>query len=445
MTTSTSSSSEPSDVAPESGASDDDGFVASRYYAAAWTVVRRDPLVIVWKLLGDFASSAFSLVLGGTALVLLFATVMAGLTDPTAASPLSGMLRFIGRPSFAFGSVGLLGTVWLSALFFDALFTGGIWNVLSRGARGDDITPFRSFVAGAVTQFPRVLGLRVMSGVVQATMVFLLGAFVISVVESTTGFGALSMAPTWLKSLLWASGLTLFFALSGLSRMAIEVASAPLMVGGMTLGESLLEGARLVATRFLEIYRILIFAAALWLAPLVLYWVVLMGQNLTMDQPTINALFTAGRFVAEFLLFVATGVISLHLYGSYFFYWAKRRGYIDALPTFARDDDPKAADATQTIVSRNEQPTDDVADDVDDVLVGTTLDELLPPETPYVFDVDELVAHSRHDKPESVDDHDEEDDDDPSTDDEPNTDDEQPNPQSQVPTPGEQSEPQETS
>ncbi|MGM0558547.1 MAG: hypothetical protein ACQEVA_19335 [Myxococcota bacterium] len=378
----------------------DDGFVASRFYGAAWSIVRRDLLLVVWKLIGDFASSVLSLVLGVTAAMLLFIAALAGLSDPTASGPLVGIMHFIGRPGFAIGALGILGTIWMSSLAFDAIVTGGIWNVLARGARGESIRPFHTFFAGAFTRFPQVLGLRISSGAVQLTMVFLLGTVVFAILEATTGWGALQAASPLTKSLLWASSLTAFFALSALARLAIEIAAAPLFVGQHSLGEALLEGARLVGDRFLEVYRILIFAAALWLGPLVIYWVVLMGQNLTMDQPGLSAAFTVVRLLAELLLFVATALISIHLYGAYFFYWAKERGYIDALPSTGGERDGK-----RVVLEADETVTDDgeaaEPEAVEETLEGTTLEDLIPAENPFRFDVDELVAHSRHAKNES--------------------------------------------
>ena len=389
MTTST-----PTKPRDDADQTEDDDFVASRFYAAAWSVVRGDLLLVVWKLIGAILSSVISTVLGITVAVLLFVVLLAGLSDPTVSNPLVGMLHFLGRPGIAFGTVGVVGTIWLIGLFVDALITGGIWHTLARGARGEEVRPFNTFFAGLFSDFPKVLGLRVMSGVVQTTMVFLLGVVVIALIESTTGFGALAEASRWTRSALWAGGLTAFLALSGLARLAVEVASAPLFVSDRTLGEALLDGARLVAERFLEVYRILIFAGALWLAPLIIYWVVLMGQNLTIDQPELNALFVAARLLAEIVLFVATALISLHLYGAYFFYWSLREGYIDALPsrdTVGADAEPAAEPRAATTDAASHTAA----------LEGTHLADLLPRTTPYVFDVDDLVAHSRHARPDS--------------------------------------------
>lgn len=383
------------------------------YFRGAWHLVKQDPFIFAWKWLGDVARAVVSI----GALVVLGVVLFVGLTGAldTPAGPFVGFDAFVAdvaSPQFVIGAAGLLFCAWLIGLTLDVLTLSGIWGTFAKGARGESIQRFRTFFSSLTTRFPAVLSLRITALAAQSVVV-LLGLMVLAGIwGATTGDGSFAEASIWVRSLLWATPLTLMAGFAALIRLTMEVAAAPLILERRSLGDAIATAAELVTRRFAEVYRLVIVAAGLLLVPLFFYWGVLIFHNLTLDMPELAPLTGMLRLVGEVVLFVTTGAIAVMFYGALFLYYAVEMGMIDEIPD-EKSKKSRPERATQRTSRRGSPKPGRLKFDR-----HTTIEDLLPDEYPNVLSVDEVIGADRptqSDFPGSADDNDQSDD--PSDDD----------------------------
>jgi hypothetical protein len=377
-------------------------FEPKAYFFGAWHLLKRDLFVFLWKFGADFVRSVLTFATFAVIAIVVMTAFTASISVPQ--GPLFGFERFVEKlatPGFTIGVAGVLFCAWLIGLMIDVLVLSGVWGTLATGARGEPITRFRTFFANLTTHFPEVLSLRITTLAAQATVVLLGVTVFVSILVATTGNSAFADASIWARGLLWATPLTVLAGLVALVRLTMEVAAAPLLLEGRSLGDSILVAARLVTKRFADVYRLLIVAASLLLIPLFFYWGVLIFGNLTMDVAGMAPVNTLLQFAGEVILFVTSGVIGLLFYGAVFLYYAHQMGMIDEIPGRDSDDEPpnnskgsSKRPSGRPVVPGGGRPKG----------VGfgkdTTLEELLPEEYPNIVELDDVLGAEPEPEPE---------------------------------------------
>ncbi|MFP4598165.1 MAG: hypothetical protein ACLFVJ_07935 [Persicimonas sp.] len=385
-------------------------FDPKAYYYAAWHVVKNDISLLVWKLAADFVRSIVALgtlaFLGGV-LAVQFRSVLDDAPGPIAA--VDNFAASLASPGFLIGAAGVVFCAWLLGLMVEVLALSGIWGALAEGARGRRIRPFRTFLANLTSRFPGVLALRITTMAAQLAMV-LLGVSLVVAIATMTGSASMADASVWLKGVLWAAPLTLLAGLVALIRLTMEIAAAPLIIEGRTLGDSILQGAVLVTRKFAQIYRLLLVAATLLLIPLFLYWGVLIFSNLTMNNPQLAPLVALMRLAGEAFLFASVGVLAVAFYAALFVYYAHQTGMIDTLPGNDDNDAIDSSDGNDEPSNRSDAvgrpahlgagrgmprgPKDSRIEFDEE----TTIEQLLPDEYPNIIPLEDVLGGSDADE-----------------------------------------------
>ncbi len=385
-------------------AQDAQSFDPRSYFKASWRLVRRHFLLVAFELAANLAHTL--LWLGSAAVIAL--ALFVGIRGATAASgdklaALDAFVAHLARPTFVIGAAGLMMCTWLTAICIDAFVSSGIWGTFAQATRGEPTRRWRTFWSHAPRHFAPVLSLRVTS-VACEIIVALLGAMVVlGALFLTTGGGPLAHASVFSRALAWAAPLSVLAAFAALVRMTTTLAAAPLLLEARGLGESILQAATLVTRRFIPLYRLMVLAAGLMLVPLFFYWGVLTFQDLTLDVAGIAPLTFMLRMFAEVVLFVATGVVTVLLYGALFLYYGHEMGMIDEP---SNDDDNQArhhstgrAVAPPDLRDPNLRDKSRVAFDE-----HTTLADLVPDEYPNIIDLDDVLPkESEHHLDETLD------------------------------------------
>ncbi len=386
-------------------------FDPKAYYYAAWHIVKNDISLLVWKLAADFVRTVVTLGTLAFLMVVLavqFRSVLDDAPDPIVA--VDNFAASLATPGFLIGAAGVVFCAWLLSLMVEVLALSGVWGALAEGARGRRIRPFRTFFANLTSHFPGVLALRITTMAAHLAMV-LLGASLVIAIATMTGSASMADASVWLKGVLWAAPLTLLAGLVALIRLTMEIAAAPLIIEGRTLGDSILQGAVLVTRKFAQIYRLLLVAATLLLIPLFFYWGVLIFSNLTMNTPQLAPLVAIMRLAGEAFLFASAGVLAVAFYGALFVYYAHQMGMIDKLPGDDDDandtgnDDDNARQPDRSAAAGRPahlgggggmpQGPEDSRIEFDE---ETSLEELLPDEYPNIIPLKDVLGGSKADE-----------------------------------------------
>lgn len=345
-------------------------FSATPFYRKAWQILKQDWLVFVWKLLADVAARATMLGIGLLLMSLVIIDFQFFLT--AGHSPLGWpdhLLSIFRSPLFIAGAVGALFFGALLATAAQALIIGGIWGLLDVGLRGDTVQRWSTFWQHALRRFPDVLALyllRFAAGVVTS----FLGAALVLITYDAASSGALSAAPQGWVVFAFAGSLTCLLAWSGLTRLALEVIGAPLVIDDVDLGEAILRGCAFVIDHFWSLYRLLIFALAVLLVPLGIYWVLIMVNNLTLFVPELATFGSILQLLGQLLLTVSITVIGIFFYGALFAF-------------YHRDD--------EAVAIEQERRDRELASTTGPFRRDASLQDFLPHESPHRFDIDAVL------------------------------------------------------
>lgn len=298
-----------------------DSFAAIPFYKRGFEILKRDPLILVWKLIAD-AVSRFAPPMVGLLIVALFLVDFQFFVD-AGYHPLDWFERasaLLRSPEFIVASVGLYFLTALLTTVITALIVAGIWGLLADGLRGKPICLWSTFSDRALVWFPDVLSLyliRFAAGAVNA----LLGIALLIGCYRAFAYGVFADAPGWQTTLLVAGGIAFYIAWSGLTRLAVTVAGASLVIDDVDVGESLYRAGVFALDNFWSLYRLLIFAVGLLLVPLGLYWLFIMIGNFSVVWPAFSPVASMLRFVGELILFVGITAVGIAFYGALFAFY----------------------------------------------------------------------------------------------------------------------------
>lgn len=358
-------------------------FKALSFYRRGWEILRQDWLVFLWKVLADLVGRGAFLLLGMVLLTLFLVDfeLFTAAGYPFWTWP-AHLLPILSSPAFIAGLVGAVFFSALAGIATDALVTGGIWGLLARGLSGQPIERGKTFTAALLERFPEVLSLFLLKSAVQLVSGCLGMALAIAFIQAGTTGALMRMNPAAL-TLLMAGSLTIYIAWMALTRLTLEAIGVPLILDEVPLGEAILRGASFVVDNFVAVYRLLIFYLGLLFIPLTVYWLLLMTQNLLLFVPELAILGTLVRGVGEIFLWLSLSVLGVVFHGALFAFYHcdDSQVSIGALPG-----EPAGAEEEKPLFHR-----------------GTTLQELLPEESPFRFSFEEAlpdVAAEPEDKPE---------------------------------------------
>jgi hypothetical protein len=321
------SSSRQSAGPAENGSTDESATPQARdYFRASLRIVGESPLLVAWKIVGDLVVGLLRPLAVIWMLVLVgVGTQVGGLESMTP----GGIAAFVDRTNPAVlgsGVAGLAASFWLIGVTFDALISGGVFASLARGLDDRRVDGFGELLECVGEGFPKVFILRVVGGAAELTMGLLGITVAIAVTVPFMSYGGLETWSTTGKVVLIAVPAFLFLSLGLLVRLTFQVAAAPLFVDDATVGEAIADGARFLVGRLAGVYRLLVFAASLLLAPLFAYWIWTLVGSLWGLQSAYAPLFSAGRLVGQVLLYTATSLLAVLFYGAIFAYYAARTG-----------------------------------------------------------------------------------------------------------------------
>lgn len=362
------------------------GLGALSYYRAAWQVVRRDPLLVLWKIWASLFWRGVVVGLAVGLVVLLVAHFELHTLAATGESWGARLRALSGRPGVAVGLAGVLAVGWCAALLVDALVRGGIWGTYARGVRGEPVVAGRTFFEHTVARLDAALGLCVLSQAAYAGLA-MLG---VSIVVMLTRLPAVSELGVWTKAGLWAAGLAPFLLFAALVRFTLMLTAAPVYLEGRDLGDALLCAAEVVVARLLDVYRVFITYLGLLLIPLFVYWSLLMLHNVLVLAEVLVPLALALRFAGEVVLFSSIAALSVLMSGAMFAFYGEHRGLTVVESTMSHENDtPGPGNQARRRSRRGGDPR---RPDQSAFVAGVTLDDLLPTETPNVVDYDQVFA-----------------------------------------------------
>lgn len=365
-------------------------FHALPFYKRSWNILRQDWLVFLWKFIADFVARSFGLALAFFVITLF--TVDYQLFVSLGQPPLAWIDRIsdvLRSPAFLAGLVGVAFFATLLATALQSFVVGGIWGVLATGLRGDAIARGRTFFATGLSKFPEVYSLFLVKLAVRAVTTLLVVSLLISAFYAATS-GGLEYWATWQKVLLATATLSFLISWIALTRLVLNVIGAPLIIDGLPLGEAILHGAAFVVENFWAMYRLFIFALALMLIPLGLYWVIIMFSNLSLVWPILATPATLFTVFGELFLWVSVSFLGVLFHGAVFAF-------------YRRDDDAFAAENKKDgeggkIIRESNRPDEggEVVKNRASSLFrrGVTLEEFLPREAPYRFSIHDVIGGS---------------------------------------------------
>lgn len=369
---------------------------ARGYVRGAWRLFRRDLLLLVWRLLADGFQTVVALTAGGLVALLVVGRLMAAVG--TGSSLVAMADQFVGdliAPAFIVPAAWFVAAAALWVLTVDAVVTAGIWGTLAAGVRGEPIRVGRSFFKHATSRFPAVLGLRITGLAVQTSVAMLAISVVVACALAMGLSSPLRDANPWAQGLVWAAPLTLLFVLSGLARLGVEAAAAPLMVDGQPLGRAVLGGLGFMLRHFVDLYRLLAVVLGLFLVPLTVYWAIALFQNITLVVPELSGAALLMQLVGDVILLVAGALVGILFYGALFLFYADATGR--PLPPALMADEPPAEPPRRPSARRAAQPARDEASPPAASQRAAasrrqpSLEELLPASPEHVFALDEVL------------------------------------------------------
>ncbi len=357
-------------------------FAATPFYMRAWEILKQDWLVFVWKLVADFLQRAFTFVFGLLLVALVAIHLQLYLADGgTPFGWVDHLILTLQSPTFIAGIFGAVFFVTLLGTALQALIVGGIWGLIDVGLRREPIQRWTTFWSQAIARFPQVLALYLLRFAFGVINTFLAAGLLLTFYHAAT-VGRLAAATQWQLVLLLSGSVTFLVAWTGLSRLVLEAASAPLIVDDVDLGESILRGAYFVLDNFWSLYRLIIFALGVLLIPLGIYWAAIMFDNLMLLMPALAPLGTFVQLIGQLFLSVSVTVVGIFFYGALFAF-------------YHHDDQAYARDQADS--------DDENAEDLGIFRQGTSLDDFLPDNSPHRFDIADVLPRDP-DESESVDD-----------------------------------------
>ncbi|AWV89243.1 hypothetical protein [Bradymonas sediminis] len=376
-----------------------DAFDPKGYFQHARQILTKAPLLFALKIGASVASGAVWL--GIALFVTLPILLVLGESLENAMPGLAGIsatvaevLAFLTQPAFVLGALGLIAGAWATSLCLHAFASAGIWATLRRAIHQEaefyasDTNSLRgclTLLKDGTASFGRVLGLQLMVACTSAIVLFL-GVLLLNGILFSTTRGAFAGSPVLVRAFLWAWPLTLFSSFAILVRLSTEVAAAAMMLDDLPIGRALAKGARFVVDAFVPVYRLFLYAAKLFLWPLVFYYGVLIAQNLVFVIPSLSPLFAALRLLAFVILFVTSSVIAVFFKAAIFSYYqtAKSGGaYTSNRPHAA-----KMASSQNSTRNNMQKPASPARIKMTS---ETTLDDYMPVSYPNIIDISELV------------------------------------------------------
>lgn len=313
-------------------------FDPSIYFKNAWEILKQAPLLFVLKLGATLMSAVVwlgvAVVVALPILAVLNRSLGQGLAGsfPAASrltSTMAELTGYLGQPAYLLGVLGLIGGGWALSFCIHALASAGIWATIGRAIGGDaafyqtkpiSLPGSAQLLNHAAAHFSRVLGLQSLAVCARA-VVWLLGAITLISVWLATTKGIFADASVLVRAVVWALPCTLLSGFALLTRLSTEVAAVPLIFEKLPAGRALLKGASIVCGSFVPVYRLFLYAAKLFLLPLVFYWLVAIAQNLVFVVPSLSPLFGVLRVVSFVILIVTSSVIAVFFKAAVFSYY----------------------------------------------------------------------------------------------------------------------------
>ncbi len=366
-------------------------FSALPFYRRAWEILKKDWLVFVWKLIVDFIGRFATAAVAILIVALFVVDFQFFVADHFILDWFGHAAGILKSPGFIAGTLGALFFASLVATALEALVVGGIWGILAKGLRDQPVRLLADFMVESINRFPEVLGLFLLKFAVGLITAFLGLAILLGFGQGLFA-GTLTDVPGFALTLVLAISVTFYMAWAALSRLVVEAMGAPLILDDVDLGEAILRGAHFALDNFWSLYRLLIFALAIFLAPLGIYFVLIMANNFALFYaPALSPLTSLLRFGGEILLWTSVSVITVFFYGALFaFYHCDDEEYERQPPETTDGDDPPAGDAPD-----GDSPFRE----------GATLDDFIPDEAPNRFHIDDILqnrddSHATEPKPE---------------------------------------------
>ena len=335
------------------------------FLRAGWSLARHDPTLFVGRLVSDLANLAVRL---GTALV-VGSIVAAHLSSHvrgggSVLSWIDAVVQRFTRPSVLAAFGGLLLAGWALTFVIRCVVDAGIWGVLGDAARGARVVKLRSMVARMTDGFARAVAVRALTTCTDVTLVAVTLGCLAGGASVALWAGSQTGSSLVVPAIVLAMTNTMLISAVVLLRLTAEFVAAPAFLDDASLGEALLTAAAAVVERPVFLYRLFIVAASVLIAPLFVYWAVLMFGNLAYDVPGVGPVLFVARFVAQGLVLAGIAGFVVMLHATFFAYHAWSRGYL------LMNQDRKAGKVARP----------------------PTLDVLLPKEYPHVVPVDEIMG-----------------------------------------------------
>jgi hypothetical protein len=346
---------------------------ASDYFKLAWAMIRRDPWLVGWRLLADIVSAA-----ARPATLLWLALITGGWTAQRISAGESefqaarALLERATQPSFILAAAGLLLVATLVGFFTDALVSGGIWSTLAKLTRDDDVQPLSTFFGGLSDAFPRAAGLRLVAMLGEWIVVLLGGVVTVSLLKLYALPAGLAEASALVQAMIVSVPVFVFFVFAALVRFAFMTAAAPLFVDDVTVGEAVARGARFVIDHLSGVYRLFVFAAGLFLIPLIGLWAISTIQAFA--GSTASTAIVPLRIVAQGIVYLTVSILTVYFEAALFAFYARMEGRASPFEYFGGSSGSKETSASTTGYTRETTLSDLRPDDPEAGIVS--IDEL---------------------------------------------------------------------
>lgn len=382
-----------------------DKFEPKIYYRGAWQILKKAPVLFALNLAASLASGV--LWVGVSVLIALpivwalgsaLRQSLAGLWPASLGATHGDALAYLGNPLYLLGILGVAASAWALSLCAHALASASIWATLGRAicdraafnrTAYHSLAGMRTLLKDGIAHFPRVLRLQVVVACSRAIVV-LVGALVVGGVLLATTLGAFAGAPALTRAFLWAWPLTLLSAFALLMRLSAEVSAAPVILEGRPIGNSVLEGAAFVLKSFVPVYHLFLYAAQLFLLPLLFYWFVAIAQNIVLVFPGLAGLFGVLRVAGFLVLFVASAIIAVLFKAAIFSYYQAVHSGAVAISAHAAHH-PTSLDSTRGHMQKPANPARIK------MTQATTLEDFLPAAYPNIIPLSELIRAPEED------------------------------------------------
>lgn|GEM_PF-6885594 len=376
-----------------------DKFEPKIYYQDAWKILKKAPFLFALKLAASVASAMIWLGISVLLALPILWTLgvalrqnLAGILPGGIGATLDSVLSRLANPSYLLGISGILASAWALSLCAHALASASIWATLRRAIRDaaafhdakyNSLPGMRTLLKDGIAHFPRVLRLQVVVACSRA-LVALLGALLVTGVLLATTLGVFAGASVLTRAFLWAWPLTLLSGFALLMRLSAEVSAAPMILEELPTGRSILRGAAFVVDSFVPVYRLFLYAAQLFLLPLLFYWFVAIAQNIVFVLPGLAGLFGVLRVLGFLILFVASAIIAVLFKAAIFSYYeAVQSGAVTRAGQSTLHH--SSLDSTKGLMQKPANPARIK------MTQATTLEEFLPVAYPNIIPLSELI------------------------------------------------------